>query len=141
LAGLDFCKNCNVETVAYKNKPVDLKQVLEAAVKRVGLTKSPDVVKGTKGLLNKTKTPEPLEKGLLRARAEVSIFKDGTIRFDATNAILTQFRPGEVGLSVEKAHTLGYENDMMGNHWNPPSSFALLRSRTLLSQRHAHNIC
>jgi DNA polymerase II large subunit len=114
LPGLGFCKNCNVETVGYRNKPVDLKQVLEAAVRRVGLTKSPDIVKGTKGLLNKTKTPEPLEKGLLRARSEVSVFKDGTIRFDATNAILTQFRPSEVGLSVEKARALGYEKDMDG---------------------------
>jgi len=114
LPGLGLCKNCNVETVSYKSKPVDLKEILEAAVKRVGLAKSPEIIKGTKGLLNKTKTPEPLEKGLLRAGREVSIFKDGTIRFDATNAILTQFRPGEVGLSIEKAHLLGYEKDMEG---------------------------
>src|SRR5438876_5623482 len=104
LPGLGLCKNCNVETVSYKNKPVDLKQILEAAVRRVGLAKSPEIIKGTKGLLNKTKTPEPLEKGLLRAGREVSVFKDGTIRFDATNAILTQFRPSEVGLSIKKAH-------------------------------------
>jgi len=91
-------------------------------------------------LLNKTKTPEPLEKGLLRAKAEVSIFKDGTIRFDATNAILTQFRPGEVGpLSREGSHP-GYENDMMGNHWNPRATLAL-EVQTLLSPRHARNIC
>src|SRR5207244_7420327 len=98
---LEFCKNCNVETVSYKNKPVDRKKILEAVVSRVRLAKSPEIIKGTKGLLNKTKTPEPLEKGLLRAGREVSVFKDGTIRFDATNAILTQFRPSEVGLSTE----------------------------------------
>src|SRR5256884_5653841 len=82
LPGLGVCKNCNVETVSYKNKALDLKQILEAAVKRVGLAKSPEIIKGTKGLLNKTKTPEPLEKGMLRAGREVSVFKDGTIRFD-----------------------------------------------------------
>src|SRR5207302_9735759 len=105
------CKDCKFESVSYKNKAVDLKQLLEAAVKRVGLAKAPEIIKGTEGLLNKTKTPEPLEKGILRAGRAVSVFKDWTIRFDATNAILTQFRPGEVGLSIEKAHLLGYEKD------------------------------
>ena len=132
LPGLVLCKNCNVETVSYKSKPVDLKQVLEAAVNRVGLAKSPDIVKGTKGLLNKTKTPEPLEKGLLRAKTDVSIFKDGTIRFDATNAILTQFRPSEVSLSVEKAHVLGYEKDMEGKPLESPSQLCALELQDLV---------
>jgi DNA polymerase II large subunit len=132
LPGLEFCKNCNVETVSYKNKPVDLKQVLEAAVKRIGLTKSPDIIKGTKGLLNKTKTPEPLEKGLLRAKAEVSVFKDGTVRFDATNAILTQFRPSEVGLSIEKAHLLGYEKDMDGKPLESSNQLCALEVQDLV---------
>src|SRR5213083_3048895 len=132
LPGLELCKNCNVETVSYKNKPVDLKQVLEAAVRRVGLAKSPEIIKGTKGLLNKTKTPEPLEKGLLRAGREVSVFKDGTIRFDATNAILTQFRPSEVGLSIEKAHLLGYEKDMEGKPLESPSQLCALEVQDLV---------
>ncbi len=110
--GLDVCKTCGVETVSYREKPLELKRILDGAVRRLGLTKSPDAVKGVKGLINKTKTPEPLEKGLLRARAEVSVFKDGTLRFDATNAILTHFRPGEVSLSIEKAQALGYTRDM-----------------------------
>src|SRR2546428_4601521 len=132
LPGFGLCKNCNVETVSYKNKPVDLKQVLEAAVRRVGLAKSPEIIKGTKGLLNKTKTPEPLEKGMLRAGREVSVFKDGTIRFDAPNAILTQFRPSEVGLSIEKAHMLGYEKDMKGKHIESPSQLCALEVQDLV---------
>ncbi len=132
LPGLEFCKNCNVETVSYKNKPVDLKKILEAAVSRVGLAKSPEIIKGTKGLLNKTKTPEPLEKGLLRAGREVSVFKDGTIRFDATNAILTQFRPSEVGLSTEKAHLLGYEKDMEGKPLESPNQLCALEVQDLV---------
>ncbi len=89
-------------------------------------------IKGTKGLLNKTKTPEPLEKGLLRAGREVSVFKDGTIRFDATNAILTQFRPSEVGLSIEKAHMLGYEKDMEGKPLESPSQLCALEVQDLV---------
>src|SRR5205807_585318 len=102
------------------------------AVSRVGLAKSPEIIKGTKGLLNKTKTPEPLEKGLLRAGREVSVFKDGTIRFDATNAILTQFRPSEVGLSIEKAHMLGYEKDMEGKPLETPSQLCALEVQDLV---------
>jgi len=132
LPGADYCKNCNIETVSYKNMPIDLKQILEAAAKRVGLAKSPEIVKGTKGLLNKTKTPEPLEKGLLRAKTEVSIFKDGTIRFDATNAILTQFRPGEVGLSIEKARSLGYEKDMEGKPLDSTNQLCALEVQDLV---------
>src|SRR2546429_3456457 len=105
---------------------------MESGVKPVGLSKSPDMIKGTKGLLNKTKTPEPLEKGLLRAGREVSVFKDGTIRFDSTNAILTQFRPSEVGLSIEKAHTLGYETDMEGKQLESPSQLCALEVQDLV---------
>ncbi len=130
--GSGVCKNCNIDMVSYKDSPIDLKQVLEDSGKRLGLAVIPDTVKGTKGLLNQTKTPEPLEKGLLRARAEVSVFKDGTIRFDSTNAILTQFRPGEVGLSIEKAHALGYEKDMDGKPLESPNQLCTLEVQDLL---------
>jgi len=132
LPGFGVCKNCNIETVGYKNSPIDLKRVLDDSGKRLGLVIIPDAVKGTKGLLNKTKTPEPLEKGLLRARADVSVFKDGTIRFDSTNAILTQFRPAEVGLSIEKAYALGYEKDMDGNRLELPNQLCTLEVQDLI---------
>jgi len=132
LLGPGVCKNCNVETVAYKNSPLDLSRILEEAGKRLGLGKIPDSVKGAKGLLNRTKTPEPVEKGLLRARTDVSIFKDGTIRFDSTNAILTHFRPGEVGLSIEKAHAIGYEKDMDEKPLVTPSQLCALEVQDLI---------
>jgi DNA polymerase II large subunit len=130
--GSGVCKNCNIETVSYRESPIDLKRILEDSAKRLGLAVIPDVVKGTKGLLNETKTPEPLEKGLLRARADVSVFKDGTIRFDSTNAILTQFRPGEVGLSIDKAHALGYDKDMHGKPLESPNQLCTLEVQDLL---------
>src|SRR5207247_13930 len=104
----------------------------EEAGKRVGLAKIPDAVKGAKGLLNHTKTPEPVEKGLLRARTDVSVFKDGTIRFDSTNAILTHFRPGEAGLSIEKAHALGYEKDIDGKPLEAPNQLCALEVQDLV---------
>jgi DNA polymerase II large subunit len=96
------------------------------------MTKSPEAVKGVKGLINKTRTPEPLEKGLLRAKADVSVFKDGTMRFDATNAILSHFHPSEIGLPIERAHSLGYTFDMDDNPLESPSQLCPLEVQDLV---------
>ena len=69
-------------------------------------------MKGVRGLTNATRTPEPIEKGLIRAKHDVSVFKDGTVRFDATNAPLTHFTPAEVGVDVQKLIELGYNYDV-----------------------------
>ena len=51
-------------------------------------------VKGVKGLTSPGKVPEMLEKGILRASHGVSVYQDGTSRFDLTDLPLTHFRPG-----------------------------------------------
>jgi len=48
-------------------------------------------------MISKNKTPEAMEKGILRAKNDVFVFKDGTIRFDMTDVPLTHFRPKEIG--------------------------------------------
>ena len=74
----------------------------------------PDIVKGVKGLISDKKIPEPLEKGILRARHGLHVFRDGTSRFELLNAPLTHFKPREIGLSIEKAKQLGYSKDIEG---------------------------
>jgi DNA polymerase II large subunit len=106
--------------------------MLEEAVGRLRLGKIEGSVKGVKGLINKTRMPEPLEKALLRAKSDVSVFKDGTLRFDASNAILTQFRPGEIGLSLEKAHQIGYTKDMDGHDLSNPRQLCALEIQDLV---------
>jgi DNA polymerase II large subunit len=71
-------------------------------------------IKGVKGMISKHKTPEPLEKGILRAKHDVSVFKDGTIRFDMTDVPVTHVRLSEIGLTVQKAKELGYSKDYTG---------------------------
>lgn len=71
-------------------------------------------VKGVKGLTSPGKTPELLEKGILRSAHGISVYQDGTARFDLTDLPLTHVRPEEVGLSVETAHRLGYTTDWTG---------------------------
>jgi len=87
----------------------------------------PELVKGVKGLINETKTVETLEKGILRAKYDLSVYKDGTIRFDATNAPLTHFKPKEIGVSVEKLQQMGYLLDCYGNPLTDPDQICELK--------------
>ena len=44
---------------------------------------------------------------MLRHKNGISVFRDGTIRFDFVDMALTHFTPAEIGLTVEKAVELG----------------------------------
>jgi len=92
---------------------LDLHTLMMNARKHLGIIKLPKI-KAVKGLTSSGKVPEPIEKGILRARNEVFVFKDGTARFDMTDMPLTHFRPREAGLTVEQARGLGYKKDMNG---------------------------
>jgi DNA polymerase II large subunit len=70
--------------------------------------------KGVKELINQDKIAEPLEKGLVRQNFGLTTFKDGTVRLDATNSPLTQFKPSWIGTSIEKLKELGYSHDIDG---------------------------
>jgi DNA polymerase II large subunit len=96
-------------------------------------------VKGVKGMTNETKTPEILEKGILRAKHGLSVFKDGTIRFDVTNAPLSHFTPKEIGVSVEQLKTNGYLHDCDGNSLTKPDQICELKLQDIIiPKRCAH---
>jgi len=92
---------------------VDMSKVMRNARARLGETSMPSV-KGIKGMVSKLKVPETLEKGILRAKHGVFVFKDGTVRYDMTDVPITHFRPGEIGLPVERAREMGYLVDTVG---------------------------
>ena len=105
--------HCDMKTVRFDKRPVDLLALFEKVKGTVGLM--PEEVKGVKGLSNATRVPERLEKGFLRAKYDVYVFRDGTSRFDATDVTLTHFIPKEIGITAEKAVELGYGKDYGGN--------------------------
>jgi DNA polymerase II large subunit len=107
------CPTCKAEAVPYQRQAVNFKELVEGACRSLGVP-VPKLLKGVKGLTNADKTPEIIEKGVLRAKHDLSVYKDGTIRFDATNAPLTHFKPAEVGVAVEKLRNLGYSYDVFG---------------------------
>jgi DNA polymerase II large subunit len=108
------CPVCKRRPEYYTKRSVDVGELLNSALKRLGENK-PKLVKGVQGMTSKYKIPEPVEKGILRAKHEVFVFKDGTVRFDATNVPLTHFRPREIGTSVERLRELGYIHDINGD--------------------------
>lgn len=110
----DVCPTCKISTSGFERQTLDLKPLIRDSCRQLAVSQ-PEIIKGVKGLSNKYKVPEIFEKGILRARGDLSVYKDGTIRFDATNAPLTHFKPVEVKVSVEKLKHLGYALDFQGS--------------------------
>ena len=111
-----LCPKCGSPTEMGKPsmKNIPLSNMLKKASDNVKVRRV-DEVKGVIGMISEAKLPEPLEKGILRAKHEVFTFKDGTIRHDSTDLPLTHFVPKEIGVTVEKLKEMGYEKDCYGN--------------------------
>ncbi len=113
LAENDFCEQCNRYPVPYTTRMVDLSKDITRVKKTLGGS-IPANTKGVKKLMNRNKIPELLEKGFLRARHDLNVYKDGTIRFDSTDIPLMHFKPKEVSASVEQLRAIGYTKDIRG---------------------------
>ncbi len=124
----EVCPACGSSARSFEKQAVDLKQLVHESCIRLHIS-PPKLVKGVKGLTNETKIAEVLEKGLLRTKYDLSLFKDGTIRFDATNAPLTHFKPIEIGVSVERLHELGYHHDQRGEPLTEPEQICELKTQ------------
>jgi DNA polymerase II large subunit len=108
------CLNCKIKAVPYQRQTVNFKELVESASRNIDVP-VPKILRGVKGLTNADKTPEVIEKGILRAKYDLSVYKDGTIRFDGTNAPLTHIKPHEIGVSVQKLREIGYTHDIHGD--------------------------
>ncbi len=109
----DICPNCKAKTLPYSLLDFDLHARIEAIKARIPFDPSKPV-KGVRGLTSVSKTPEPLEKGIIRSRHQTFVYKDGTLRIDVTNAPLTHFRPRDIKSSLEALARLGYTVDHKG---------------------------
>ena len=97
----------------FMEKRIDIKHFFEAALKKLNVQKSeiPKIIKGVRGTSSAEHVPEHLGKAVLRSLYNLRVNKDGTIRYDATEAPITQFRPCEIGVSISRLHELGYNKD------------------------------
>ena len=141
----NWCRECGAHTEYIPRRngfdslgpaemPICLEDEYKAALETVGL-RDPGELKCLDKLISRTKTCEPVEKGILRQRNGVSCFKDGTIRFDMTDIPLTHFKPREIGLSIEKAHKLGYTHDWNGDPLTDPEQICELKVQDIIPAR------
>jgi len=97
-----------------KKVEINIDKIMDSLKKRMDTKIIPDLIKGVRGLASKEKIAEHLIKGMLRAKYNLSVNKDGTIRYDCSEVPLTHFKPKEINVPIEKLIELGYEQDIYG---------------------------
>ncbi|WP_092562353.1 DNA polymerase II large subunit, partial [Halorubrum sp. SD626R] len=114
-AGRVECPRCEWEVRAATYQEVDVNDAYRSALANVGEREASfEILKGVQGLTSRNKTPEPMEKGILRAKNGVTSFKDGTVRYDMTDLPVTSVRPEELDVTADHLREIGYETDIDG---------------------------
>jgi DNA polymerase II large subunit len=103
------------KVLSYKRMVIDINSYYGRALKKLKIKNPPELVKGVRGTSNEDHTPENLVKGILRAKHNIYVNKEGTVRYDMTETTLTAFKPKEIGVSIGKLNELGYTHDIYGN--------------------------
>ncbi len=129
------CENCGGHTVASSAREIDVIKEVDGALTNLGLAGNTKIIKGVRGLTSIDKVPEPLEKGILRSIHGIYTFKDGTSRFDATDAPMTHFYPKEVSTSIDRLVKLGYTHDYNGKKLESESQLLELKHQDLVVNR------
>ncbi|MHA2251048.1 MAG: DNA polymerase II large subunit [Candidatus Kariarchaeaceae archaeon] len=108
------CDVCGSRVNFTRFLEVNIPELLDATYQRLGQISRLDV-KLKDQLKNPYGISELIDKGILRAKYNLNVFRDGTVRYDATDAPLTHFYPREIGTDIEKLVNLGYTHDVSGN--------------------------
>ena len=125
------CPKCERKAASHTYREFPLKRLLMDAQQRMGI-RAQKPLKGVRELIGQDRSAEPLEKGLARQRFGLTVFKDGTVRFDATNSPLTQFKPSWIGTPVERLRELGYSHDIDGRPLEDPDQMLELRMQDVI---------
>jgi len=98
----------------YNERQIPVEEYVKNCLKLAEMYVLPDMVKGVRGTTSADHVPEHFVKSLLRAKHEIAVNKDGTIRYDASEVAYTHFKPKEVTTSIEKLKSCGYTHDIHG---------------------------
>ncbi|VVB80892.1 DNA polymerase II large subunit [uncultured archaeon] len=114
--GLQDSANCSAHgpNDPSSERSIPIKHYFDSVLSQLGIQQYPELIKGVRGTSNKEHIPEALAKGILRARYDVHVYKDGTTRYDMTQLPITHFKPCEIGSSIERLKELGYVKDIYG---------------------------
>jgi len=151
--GLRVCDDCGVHTwkpacsgedkphtitatrhIGNKTQEIGWDELWADSLKKAEHIGNPQV-KGVKGLTSKEKCPEPMVKGILRHKNDISVFRDGTMRFDMVDITMTHFTPTEIGMTMEQAHELGYRFDTHGEPLTDENQVVELKVQDIIIPR------
>jgi DNA polymerase II large subunit len=139
-----FCQKCKKKVPTHSFKPFPLKEKILAIQEKTGI-RVQEPFKGVMELISQDRIAEPLEKGLIRQSLDLTVFKDGTIRFDATNSPLTHFKPAWIGTTIERLCELGYTEDIDGKPLTNPDQIVEIKMQDVVipyeSGRYLVNVC
>jgi len=107
-------KHCHAATKPYERKKIDVNYYVENAKNYLKIRQLAPLIKGIRGTSNKDHIPENFCKAILRAKHDLNVNKDGTIRYDMTETATTHFKPVEIGTPVKRLRELGYAKDIYG---------------------------
>lgn len=130
--GAETCPKCGRKPTSVANVKLDFRPIYKQAFENVGERERMDIIKGVKRLMNGQMTPEPLEKGILRAKHDVYIFKDGTVRYDMSDIPLTHIRADELGITAARLRELDYKEDIYGKPLERDDQVVCLKVQDLL---------
>ncbi|MHA1490128.1 MAG: DNA polymerase II large subunit [Promethearchaeota archaeon] len=128
---VEKCLKCGESLKLSTEAVFNIKTHVNSKLKSLKLN-LPKKIKGILGLTNKFKVPEPIEKGILRAKNKVLVYKTAEIRYDATDIPLTHFKPKEIGIPIKKIRELGYEKDHKGNPLHDENQIIELKVQDIL---------
>ncbi|MBI4149882.1 DNA polymerase II large subunit [Candidatus Woesearchaeota archaeon] len=121
---LYFCKQCGPkeapvckqhgEIQSFQRRTIAITPHFNAALTKIKMKNHPELIKGVHGTSNKDHIPEHLTKGILRAKYNISVNKDGTTRYDMSELPITHFKPKEIRTPISKLIPLGYTHDIHG---------------------------
>ncbi|MEK6857368.1 MAG: LAGLIDADG family homing endonuclease, partial [Nanoarchaeota archaeon] len=96
-------------------KSINIKEIFQDSLNLINFKTYPEMIKGVRGTANKEHIAEHICKGILRAKNDIHVNKDGTTRYDMTELPMTHFKPKEISTQIQKLIQLGYTKDIFGN--------------------------
>ena len=134
MCGLIATESCKIhgKCATFTKQKISINKIFDDVIKHVKIDVLPDLIKGVKGTSSKDHIPEHPLKGILRAKYDIGVNKDGTSRYDATQLPITHFKPSEVGTSVERLKELGYTTDIHGDDLTHDEQILDLRPQDLI---------
>ncbi len=147
---LYFCRQCGPketsicrqhgEIQSYQRRPLPIQQHLNMVLAKLKMKNYPDLIKGVHGTSNKDHVPEHLAKGILRAKHNVYVNKDGTTRYDMSELPITHFKPREIRTSIAKLQELGYETDIHGRPLEHDDQLLEIRPQDIILPSSANSL-